>query len=128
LAARLGIAHRVRFLGFRDDVSDLLAAADLLVLPSRWEGMPNVVLEAMVSGLPVVATRAAGVMELLGPLADQQTIPLGDGQALTDAIVRIAEQPGLASKLGQANRQRAADQFSLDRMIQAYAELYQQAR
>lgn len=128
LAAQLGIAHRVRFLGYRDDVPDLLAAADLLVLPSRWEGMPNVVLEAMASGLPVVATRAAGVRELLGPLADQQTIPFGDGQALTDAIVRIAEQPGLASELGQANRQRAADQFSLDRMIGAYAELYQKAR
>jgi glycosyltransferase involved in cell wall biosynthesis len=128
LATRRGIAHRIRFLGLRDDIPDLLAAADLLVLPSLWEGMPNVVLEAMASGLPVVATRAAGVMELLGPLADQQTIPFGDGQALTDAILRIAEQPGLASALGQANRQRATDQFSLDRMIQAYAELYQKAR
>jgi glycosyltransferase involved in cell wall biosynthesis len=127
LATRLGIADRVHFLGYRDDIPDLLAAADLLVLPSRWEGMPNVVLEAMASSLPVVATKAAGVTELLGLLADQQTIEFGDSQALTDTIVRIADQPDLASRLGQANRRRVADQFSLDRMIQAYAELYQQA-
>jgi glycosyltransferase involved in cell wall biosynthesis len=128
LAARSEVAERVRFLGHRADVPDLLAAADLLVLPSRWEGMPNVVLEAMASALPVVATKAAGVVELLGPLVDRQTVEIGDGEALTEAIIQIAGQPALAAELGQANRQRVAEHFSLERMIQAYAELYRTER
>ena len=128
LAASSGVATRVRFLGHRADVADLLAAADLLVLPSRWEGMPNVVLEAMASARPVVATKAAGVVELLGPLADRQTVEIGDGGALTEAIFQIASQPALAAELGQANRQRVAEHFSLERMIQAYAELYRAGR
>jgi starch synthase (maltosyl-transferring) len=106
----------------------LLAAADLLVLPSRWEGMPNAVLEAMASSLPVVATKAAGVVELLGPLADRQTVEIGDGDALTNAIVQIADQPALAAELGQANRRRVAEEFSLERMVQAYAQLYRSGR
>ncbi len=128
LAARVGVSDRIRFLGHRADVADLLAAADLLVLPSRWEGMPNAVLEAMASSLPVVATKAAGVVELLGPLADRQTVEIGDGDALTNAIVQIADQPALAAELGQANRRRVAEEFSLERMVQAYAQLYRSGR
>ncbi len=66
-AARLGISDRVHFAGFRADVPAILAASDVLVLPSRWEGMPNVVLEAMAAARPVVATDVEGVSELLGP-------------------------------------------------------------
>ncbi len=128
MAERLGVADRVRLLGWRADARDLMAAADLLILPSRWEGMPNVVLEAMASGLPVVATRAAGVVELLGPAAPQQTVEFGDGRALIDAIVRTATDPGKSAELGQANRQRVAQHFSLQAMIDAYSELYRSLR
>ncbi len=126
-AERLGIGRRVHFLGYRDDIPDLLAAADLLILPSQWEGMPNVLLEAMASRLPVVATRAAGVIELLGPLADQQTIQHGDHHALVETIVRIVQHPELARQWGRANHQRIAEQFTLRQMIENYRRLYQQA-
>ena len=62
-----GIAPRVHFVGWRADIPAIFAASSLLTLASAWEGMPNVVLEAMASGLPVVATRVEGIDELLGP-------------------------------------------------------------
>ncbi len=126
-AERLGIAHRVHFLGYRDDIPDLLAVADLLILPSQWEGMPNVVLEAMASRLPVVATRAAGVLELLGPLADQQTVQHGDGHALVEAIIRVVQHPEVARQWGQANHERVLQHFHLRQLIENYTHLYHQA-
>ena len=77
-----GIAGRVHFAGWRTDVPEILAATDLLVLPSAWEGMPNVVLEAMASRRPVVASDVEGVRELLGAAAPQQTVRYGDAQDL----------------------------------------------
>ena len=74
-AAASGLGERIHFAGWRADVPEILAASDLLVLPSAWEGMPNVVLEAMASRRPVVATDVEGVRELLGPGADLQTVP-----------------------------------------------------
>jgi starch synthase (maltosyl-transferring) len=126
LVGQLGIAGRVRFIGYRTDVPDLLAAADLLVLPSRWEGMPNVVLEAMASGRPVVATKAAGVVELLGPLAERQTVDFGDDDAFVQKIADLAGLSDAASELGPANRHRAAKHFSLQRMLHAYNQQWGQ--
>lgn len=127
-AFQAGIADRVHFAGWRQDVPALMAAADLVVLPSRWEGMPNVVLEAMASARPVVSTRCEGAVELLGPLADQQTLRFGDDQRLVELISALANQPELAAQLGAQNRQRAAEHFSLPSMVSAYAELYTNAR
>ena len=73
----LGLRDRVHFLGWRPDIVEILAASRLLVLPSQWEGMPNVVLEAMAAGLPVVATDVEGVRELLGPAATAQVCAAG---------------------------------------------------
>lgn len=127
---RLGIAHRVHLVGARRDVPELLAAASLLVLSSSWEGMPNAVLEAMAAGLPVVATRAEGLAELLGAAAEEQLVPLARGGSLPDAtavadrVVRIASDPATAGRLGRANWLRAAE-FSLDRMVRAYETLWE---
>ena len=88
-ARAAGIADRVHFAGWRADVPEILAASDLLVLPSAWEGMPNVVLEAMASRLPVVASDVEGVRELLGPDAARQTVRYGDTQMLIDKIVSL---------------------------------------
>ena len=77
-----GIADRVHFAGWRPDIHEILAASSLLVLPSLWEGMPNVVLEAMASRLPVVASDVEGVRELLGPNAARQTVAHGDSRRL----------------------------------------------
>jgi glycosyltransferase involved in cell wall biosynthesis len=124
LCYRLAIDTRVCFTGWRADVPEILAASQLLVLPSRWEGMPNVLLQAMASRLPVVATDVEGVRELLGPEAERQTVPFGDSQRFADAVVRIMSTPRLASELGSQNRLRAEREFTLDRVAAAYQDLW----
>jgi len=125
LCAQHGISDRVRFAGWRPDVPEILAASDLLVLPSLWEGMPNVVLEAMASRLPVLATDVEGVRELLGGGADAQTVPYGDTQALVDKMVTLMTYRSSASALGAGNRLRVQDEFTLERMVTAYQDLWE---
>jgi glycosyltransferase involved in cell wall biosynthesis len=125
LSEKLGVASRIHLSGWRSDVPEILRASNLLVLPSAWEGMPNVVLEAMASGLPVVATDVEGVRELLGPAAEAQVVPGGNSQAFSERIVAIASNPELAASLGQENRCRAEREFSLARMVAAYEGLYE---
>lgn len=124
LAERLGVGGRVHFLGWRSDLPAILAASDLLVLTSRAEGMPNVVLEAMASAKPVAATEAEGVGELLGPAADEQVAPRDDAAGFVRNVVRIASDAALAERLGGENRARAATEFSLSRMVARYEQLY----
>lgn len=135
LASSLQIDQRVVFSGWRDDVPSLLSAADLLVLPSRWEGMPNVLLEAMASGIPFVATEAASAWLCPAqphPLAagedadltEQQVVAGENDLQLADAIVRIAADPELSQRLGEANRQHVEEHFALSKMIISYEELY----
>ncbi len=126
LSTRLRIADRVRFLGWQPDAAPMIAAADILVLPSRWEGMPNVVLEAMAAGKPVVATQAEGTVELLGIAAIDQTAAVGDWRGLRERLLEIAQNPKLSADLGQRNRTRAA-QFSIQIMVQRYERLYDAA-
>lgn len=120
-----GMVDRVHFVGWRREVPEILAASHLLVLPSRWEGMPNVVLQAMASGLPVVATDVEGVRELLGPDADCQVVNYADTQSLANSIVSILSQPQRAADLGRRNRLRAETHFGLQRMVSAYEDLWQ---
>jgi glycosyltransferase involved in cell wall biosynthesis len=123
ICQQLGLTSRVHFLGWRGDVPDILQASDLFLLPSRWEGMSNALLEAMASGLPVVSTRAEGSLELLGPLADQQSVAYGDSDALLNRISNILRSPQQAKELGDLNRRRS-ELFSLDRMVSSYENLY----
>jgi glycosyltransferase involved in cell wall biosynthesis len=119
-----GIAHRVHFAGWRSDVPEILAASALLVLPSVWEGMPNVVLEAMAAGRPLVATDVEGVRELLGPLAERQVVRYGDSAGLISRIAGLLGDPAAAAELGQANRRRAEENFAISRMVSAYQDLW----
>ncbi len=125
LCRDLGIADRVHFLGWRADVAEILAASELLVLPSLWEGMPNVVLQAMASRLPVVSTDVEGVRELLGPDAQHQTVAYGDSPALGQRLVRLLSRPDEARQLGQRNRLRAETEFALRRMVTAYQDFWE---
>jgi glycosyltransferase involved in cell wall biosynthesis len=122
MAERLGIAQRVHFAGWQADVPSIVAAADMLVLPSRYEGMPNVVLEAMAAGKPVIATQAEGTVELLGLAAVEQTAPVGDWNGFRSRLVQIAGDDALA--IARRNQERA-QQFSLDFMVARYDRLYE---
>lgn len=97
----------VRLLGRRDDVPDLLAAADLVVVPSRWEGQPLVVQEALRAGAPLVATAVGGIPDLVGDAA--VLVPYGDPAALADAIARLLDDPAGRDWLAATARARAAD-------------------
>lgn len=118
------IESRVHFAGWQPNVPSLLAASEVLVLPSRWEGMPNVVLEAMAAGKPVIATQAEGTVELLGLGAMEQTVPIDDWQNLRKLLITIAKNHARAKELGERNRVRA-QQFSVDFMINRYQRLYE---
>ncbi len=124
LTQQQGLADRVHFVGFRSDVPAILAASEVLALPSRWEGMPNVVLEAMAAGRPVVATGAEGVIEALGPGSAQQVVRLDHGEAFVAKLRAILQNRELAARLGQANRQRVEQLFGIEAMVAAYERLY----
>ncbi len=124
-ARSLGLAGRVRFLGARADVSRLLKAADAFVLSSAWEGMPNTVMEAMATGLAVVATDVGGVRELVVPGATGHIVPAGDPVALAGALGEMMQQdPGRTAALGQAGRTRILEHFDIERVVDRWeAEL-----
>ena len=118
---------RVFFAGWRADVPAILRRSALLVLTSRWEGMPNVLLEAMAARLPVVATRVEGVAEVLGPNAAEQAVTPGDDSAFVRQVVSLARPADArGAGLGQENYRRVAEHFSLAAMIGAYAALYEE--
>jgi glycosyltransferase involved in cell wall biosynthesis len=125
LATRLGISERIHFVGWQPDMPSLLAAADAVVLTSRWEGMPNIVLEAMAAARPVVTTDVHGVRELLGNAAGIQIAPANDAQAFVDAVSQLCNDRALETLLGQQNQERARAIFSMDAMVTAYSRLYE---
>ena len=125
LARELNIARRVHFAGWRSNVAEILAASTMLVLPSRWEGMPNVLLEAMATRLPIVTTRAEGVDEILGALCDAQAVRFGDRQGFLDRVLAICGNTALAEELGEANRKRVEQVFSMGAAVAAYQDLYE---
>lgn len=115
---------KVLFAGWRKDISALLTRSDMLILPSRWEGMPNVVLEAMAKSRPVVVTRAEGTAELLGPEGENQLVEFGKSEDFCQKMSHWANCPETAKLQGEKNLQRACQEFSLERMIDRYVELY----
>jgi sugar transferase (PEP-CTERM/EpsH1 system associated) len=123
-ADSLGLTPRVRFLGERSDVPDLLRAMDVFVLPSIAEGISNTVLEAMATGLPIVATRVGGNPELVEDGVNGLLVPRSDVPALARALDRYLDDPALGVLHGKSSRERAVDVFDLQRMRQAYGDLY----
>jgi len=123
-AFRLGIGQHVVFTGFRLDVPELLTEVSVSVLPSLSEGLSNVLLESMAAGVPVVAKRVGGNSEAVEEDVTGLIVPPRDPAALAQAICRLLENPHLASKFGQAGRQRVVERFSLERMVQETDSLY----
>ncbi|NIR49901.1 glycosyltransferase [candidate division KSB1 bacterium] len=112
------------FLGFRDDVKDLLRIFDLFVLPSLYEGLPNVVLEAMASSLPVVATAVDGTPELVVDNETGYLVPPRNPHALAQKISLLLNDEKRAAIFGKQGRKRVEEQFSLDLQVQNFQNLY----
>jgi glycosyltransferase involved in cell wall biosynthesis len=124
LRHRLGLGDRVRLLGHRDDVPELLAAADVLVSPTLFEGMPGAILEAMAMGLPVVASDLPAVREVAEAEESALLVPPGDEPALAAAISRLLADRPLASRLGRRGRRVFEQRFTIERSIEGHLALY----
>lgn len=120
---RLGLTTSTHFLGFRDDVVEILSALDVFALSSADEGFSLATVQAMAMGLPVVATRSGGPEEIVGNSEAAILVAPDDPPALSNAIVRLLENRDLASSLGEAARQ-CASRFSVERMAEGYSTLY----
>jgi glycosyltransferase involved in cell wall biosynthesis len=123
-AEALGVLHACTFLGHRDDVPARLADGDIFVLPSRSEAFPNAVLEAMATGLPIVASGVGGILELIDDGRTGLLVPPDDSPALADGICRLMNDQAFASRLGHAARAEALARYSFDRMVAAFERLY----
>jgi L-malate glycosyltransferase len=123
-AARLGLARRVVFTGFRLDVPELLAEVAVSVLPSLSEGLSNAVLESMAAGVPVVATRVGGTPEAIEDGVNGLLVPPRDAGAIARAVSRLLADAGWGTRLGQAARQRVVDRFSQEHMVRRTERFY----
>jgi len=119
-----GLSDNIHFLGVRDDVPDLLAAADLFVLPSLWEGLSVALLEAMAAGKPIVATAISGTVQALTNDETGLAVPPRDSQALADAITKLLADPALAQRLGEAAKQYVILTFSAQKQADEHLALY----
>lgn len=120
----LGLSARVKFLPVQQDLRPLYQQADLFVLSSRAEALPNVILEAMAAGLPVVATRVGGVPEAVMPEATGLLVASGDDAGLAAALGRLLDDPEERRALGRQARQRVLDHFSFPAMVSRHEEVW----
>jgi glycosyltransferase involved in cell wall biosynthesis len=119
-----GLTDHVFLTGYRDDVPSVLAASDVLVLPSFREGTPRVIIEAMACGLPVVATDIAGIPEQVEHGESGYLIPTGDSEALASRLDELLSNPTLREQMGKRGYGRA-ERFSIDTMLEKFDHLYQ---
>ena len=120
LAQARGLAERVHFLGWRDDLPALMASVDVLLLPSRWEGMPYAVLEAMAAGLPVVATRVDGASDLVLPGKSGELVDVGDVAGMARALAALLTLGAAElAALGAAGRGRVLAGYTIAHMVRA---------
>lgn len=125
LLQKLGLVDQVAFLGARSDIPRLLAASDSLVLSSAWEGLPNIVIEAMAAGKPVVATETGGVAELVTTGTNGFLVAPGQPAALADAMLSLMELPAEEqNRLGLAGRLQATGNYSIEQVVGKWQALF----
>jgi glycosyltransferase involved in cell wall biosynthesis len=125
--AELGLADRVRLLGLRRDIPDLLNATDAFVLPSLWEGMPLTLLEASATALPIVATDVGGNSEVVLDGKTGYLVPPQEAKALTQAMLRVMNlSEADRSAIGQAGRAHVVQNFDLERVVDRWEALYRE--
>jgi glycosyltransferase involved in cell wall biosynthesis len=122
-----GLEERVHALGKRDNVRECLAASDVFVMSSDWEGNPLSVMEAMGASLPVVSTAVGGVPELVRSGEDGILVPAGDCAALTEAMRLLLDNTGIRMAMGRSACARASAEFGVERMVEGYMNMYHAA-
>lgn len=127
IAQEMGLASRVRFLGERTDIPAVLASLDITVVPSISESLPNVILESMAAGIPVVATRVGGIPDVLEDEKTGLLVPPEDDVQLAEAIGRLISNLGLRQEIGCRAREYAAARFRWDSVLERYEGLYSEA-
>lgn len=120
----LGVGDAVRFLGKRRDVPELLAASDLFVMPSLWEGFPLALLEAGAAALPVVATPVGGVVDVVEDGVTGVLVPPRNPDRLAEALASMLREPSRMQQLGEAAWRRVNERFSLERIAGQFEDLY----
>lgn len=123
-AAGLGVADAVHFVGRVEEIGPLYAAADVVVLPSRWEGLPLSMLEALSRGRPVVASRVGGIPEVVEHDWTGILVPPEEPAALADALERLHRRPDIGRRLGAAGAERVASRFTWERMVDDFETVY----
>ncbi len=126
LSTKLNISRNVKFIGFRNDIPELLSVIDIFVLPSLWEGMPNVVLEAMAAGKPVIATDTGGSKDLIDSNINGVLVEPGNSEALAEAILKLLGDPAQRQRLGESAREKVKERFPIDKMVSKTEQVYTQ--
>jgi glycosyltransferase involved in cell wall biosynthesis len=124
LSARLGFSDAVIFTGFLEDVPQIIATFDVAVLPSYFEGMGRVLLEAMAMEKPVVGTAVGGIPDLIEQGLNGYLVSPGNEKELAYAVLKILNDKGLAAKMGDAGRKKMTDRFSADTMVRSIEKVY----
>ncbi len=123
-ARALNLTKELTFVGFRRDVAEVLAALDIVVFPSLWEGTPLTAFEALAAGKPIVATDADGLLDILTPGHDALVIPQRDASAIARAVGELIETPGLAATLSQ-HAQRTGARYDIAMFVRKMEQLYE---
>jgi glycosyltransferase involved in cell wall biosynthesis len=126
-ARELGVGEAVEFLGARDDIAEQMRDFDVFVLPSLWEGLPYVLLEAMAAGLPIVTTDFRGVREVISDGSEAIVVPTRNAEALADAIAELMRDRALWVERGAKGAQVVRERFSLDAMVEQTLKVYARA-
>ena len=124
LVSRMGLSEAVIFTGFLEDVPQIIATFDVAVLPSYFEGMGRVLLEAMAMEKPVVGTRVGGIPDLIEEGLNGYLVSPGNEKELASAVVKILNDRDLALKMGQTGRKKMTDRFSAESMVRSIEEVY----
>jgi L-malate glycosyltransferase len=130
-AEQLGVRSHVRFLGFRNDVYDLIHAADVFVLPSHMEGLCSTLIDVMLAERTIVTTTAGGIPDLVGSAGVgggevAWTVPPRDSKALAEAILRAVASPEECARMQKLARRRAEERFTADSMVEATLAVYRE--
>jgi glycosyltransferase involved in cell wall biosynthesis len=128
LVEHLELEQRVRFLGIRSDVPDILEAVDIFALTSVSEAASLTLLEAMASGLPVVVTAVGGNPEIVRHGREGLLVRRGDAGETAAALLQLLDDPGKAAALGRAGRARICQRYRMERTVEEYAHLYKRLR